>query len=57
MFLLLIEGMLFYFFILVDVKGRWFVVFKCDIVKELENYFCKVVVEMGCLVGVIILSL
>lgn len=57
MFLPLIEGMLPYPSTLADAKGRRSVVLKCDTAKELENYFRKVVVEMGCLAGVIISSL
>lgn len=57
MFLPLIEGMLPYPSTLADAKGRRSVVLKCDTAKELENYFRKVVVEMGCLAGVVISSL
>ena len=57
MFTPLIYGMLPYPSTLGDVQGRRAVVLKCNTAKDLENYFRKVVVEMGCMAGVVISSL
>ncbi|XP_061176175.1 uncharacterized protein LOC133185129 [Saccostrea echinata] len=53
----LIYGMLPYPSTLADAKGRRAVVLKANSAKDLENHFRKVVVEMGCMAGVVISSL
>ncbi|XP_062592492.1 uncharacterized protein LOC134253934 [Saccostrea cucullata] len=57
MFTPLIYGMLPYPSTLADAKGRRAVVLKANTAKDLENHFRKVVVEMGCMAGVVISSL
>jgi DUF917 family protein/N-methylhydantoinase A/oxoprolinase/acetone carboxylase beta subunit len=57
MFTPLIYGMLPYPSTLADAKGRKAAVLRADSPKDVENHFRKVVVEMGCMAGVVISKL
>lgn len=57
MFTPLIYGMLPYPSTLADAKGRRAVILRADSSKDIENHFRKVVVEMGCMAGVVISKL